>query len=126
MVKQDDAIEIGIEKAAVEFLAPGAGTAVHEQHRQPHDVAAFLDMEFMPGLDREPVRRIRVNFGEKLVQGSALKRFGFDLQVSGVDDAPEIIETIIVLVGGQIVHHFFFHLEIAQTLVIVFFHQRAK
>src|SRR3989344_8590934 len=104
LVKYDDAIEMGIEKAAVEFLAPGARTAVHEQHRQPHDVAAFLDMEFMRGIDRDPVRRIGLNFGEKLVQGSALERFGFDLQVGRVDDAPETVETVIVPVGGKITH----------------------
>jgi hypothetical protein len=125
LVKQDDAIEIGIEKATVIFLAPGARTAVHEQHRQPHDVAAFLEIKFMRSIDSEPVRRIGFDFWEKLVQGIALERFGFDLQVSGVDDAPEVVEIVIILVSVKIAHDLVLHFKITQPLIVVFFYRGA-
>ncbi len=47
LIKQDNAIELGIEKTPMIVLAAGTRPPMHEQDRNPVRVTALLDMQHM-------------------------------------------------------------------------------
>ena len=64
LVEQDDAVAFGVEKATVARLRSHAGTAMHEEHRDPFGVAALLEIEFMGRIHREAMGLVRLDLGE--------------------------------------------------------------
>jgi len=76
LIKQDDAVHTGVEKAPVVIFAARAGAAVHKKHRQSLGIAGFLNIEYMGLIDPQFVRAVGLYFRIESVHGAvALRRY---------------------------------------------------
>jgi hypothetical protein len=61
LIEQDDTIYFRVEKRSVIGLGSGAGTAVHEYHRNTVRHSRLFHIQYMRFVDFQPVSGIRLN-----------------------------------------------------------------
>jgi hypothetical protein len=59
LVENDDAVEVGIEEAAMGGRRPCPRPTVQEEHRNTARIAALFPVDLVPGIDPEHAGRVR-------------------------------------------------------------------